>query len=237
MFPNGSLDFAALYVDNQGLGQPDIVFDGMTTALVAPFPVAEGGMYEVKIAIGDGFDDIFDSGVFLGTASFGGDSLITPIVDAIPSIEAGTISIENKSRYATEYTIDYGNGYVVQNANPEPYTYPVSGDYTVTITAENFCCSTTETFEVEAIVSSLNNPLDRLLSIAPNPVANQLYISTSDPAVQSLEYRIFNVFGQLIRSGTTNGNDLIELAHLKMGSYYLELTNSEYATVKTFQKE
>ena len=56
------------YVDNQaGL---TIVYDGFTVVLEARHPVQCGQTYHIKMAIGDGTDSSFDSGVFLEAGSF-----------------------------------------------------------------------------------------------------------------------------------------------------------------------
>ncbi len=48
-----------------------VQYDGLTTILLAHVPVTAGETYHMKIAIADGSDAIFDSGVFLETGSLG----------------------------------------------------------------------------------------------------------------------------------------------------------------------
>ena len=57
-----------LYVYNDSL--TNISFDGFTTPLVAKHAVIQGEMYHLKIVVADGFDGVFDSGVFLEAGSF-----------------------------------------------------------------------------------------------------------------------------------------------------------------------
>jgi len=60
------------YVHNKIPGNPNpyIVYDGMTTVLTAVAAVTPCQTYHIKIAIGDVFDGLFDSGVFLEANSF-----------------------------------------------------------------------------------------------------------------------------------------------------------------------
>ena len=48
-----------------------VQYDGLTTVLLANTPVTAGETYHMKIAVADGSDGIFDSGVFLQTGSLG----------------------------------------------------------------------------------------------------------------------------------------------------------------------
>lgn len=82
---------AAYYFDNgDGFGTgtaPDgatIQYDGFTVPLTAISPVQCGATYHIKLAIGDGGDDILDSGVFLEEGSFSSQG-----VTIIPEISYG----------------------------------------------------------------------------------------------------------------------------------------------------
>lgn len=59
---------SAYYVDNF-LGNT-ITYDGMTSVLTASAQVQCGQTYHIKLAIGDGGDDLYDSAVFLEGGSF-----------------------------------------------------------------------------------------------------------------------------------------------------------------------
>lgn len=83
--------YGMYYVDNgNGLGSgtaPDgatVQYDGFTVPLTAISPVQCGETYHIKIVIGDGGDDILDSGVFLEEGSFSSQG-----VTIIPDISYG----------------------------------------------------------------------------------------------------------------------------------------------------
>lgn len=59
----------SVYYVNNGAGTT-ICYDGFTVVLTARWPVQCGQTYHIKMAIGDGSDSAFDSGVFLEAGSF-----------------------------------------------------------------------------------------------------------------------------------------------------------------------
>lgn len=61
--------FSQYYVDNQTLGGQFIVYDGFTTVLTAVSSVIPCETYHLKLAIADGGDQSYDSGVFLKAGS------------------------------------------------------------------------------------------------------------------------------------------------------------------------
>jgi len=63
-------NFSQYYVDNQFPANVNIAYDGMTTVLTALTAVVPCQTYHIKIAIGDVYDAIYDSGVFLEANSF-----------------------------------------------------------------------------------------------------------------------------------------------------------------------
>lgn len=65
---NGSTN-ASFYRDNTG-NSINVEFDGLTTVMYAREKVVCGQTYHIKIAIADGGDDVYDSGVFLEGGSF-----------------------------------------------------------------------------------------------------------------------------------------------------------------------
>lgn len=69
-----------------------VQYDGLTVKLTAAYPVQCGGTYHIKFAIGDGADDLLDSGVFIEGGSFSSNgfsvSLNTP---TLPNATQGVV--------------------------------------------------------------------------------------------------------------------------------------------------
>lgn len=61
--------FGQYYIDNQGMGGQNIVYDGFTTVLQAISSVIPCDTYHLKLAVADAGDAGYDSGVFLKAGS------------------------------------------------------------------------------------------------------------------------------------------------------------------------
>ncbi len=62
---------SAYYINNDQLNSGTLEYDGLTVKLQASYPVNCTDTYHIKLAIGDGGDGVWDSGVFLEGGSFG----------------------------------------------------------------------------------------------------------------------------------------------------------------------
>lgn len=160
----GDPEFEQYYINNES-GQ-HIVYDGLTTPLPASFNAVGGETYHAKLVIGDGSDSAFDSGVFLSVNSLGADSLLIPPSMFTASVDGNVVEFTNASKYAREWSWDFGNGVESNERHPAPVQYDAPGVYTVSLTTSNYCCSDTYTFDVEVgaapmavSVSTENNPL------------------------------------------------------------------------------
>jgi len=156
----------AFYMNN--LTGTDVVYDGLTIQMTADFAVVEGETYHAKISLGDAGDSAFDSGVFIGYNSLGNvDSLIPPTEFFLVQSDDHIFEIENESKYARTYDWDFGNGVTSSERNPGPIMYTQAGDYTITLTTTNYCCTNvySQTINVESIptltstVSNITNLL------------------------------------------------------------------------------
>lgn len=76
---NGPCEYCQYYIDNCVFGSP-VEYDGYTTVLTALAQVVPCQTYHLKIAIADGGDESFDSGVFLEAGS-----LSSPGIALIPN--------------------------------------------------------------------------------------------------------------------------------------------------------
>ncbi|WP_219930751.1 immunoglobulin-like domain-containing protein, partial [Algibacter marinivivus] len=71
------------------------------------------------------------------------------------------------------------------------------------------------------------------LTLFPNPVADILSIKTSRGG--NMTYRIINALGQIVNTGETSKDILVE--RLEAGMYYIEVTNGDDKMMKRFIKE
>lgn len=80
------------YVDNAAQSGTIVTYDGFTTVLTAFALVQCGELYHIKLAIGDGTDGIYDSGVFLEAGSFTSTGQVIPTLTPGPGIVGNTIN-------------------------------------------------------------------------------------------------------------------------------------------------
>lgn len=79
---------------------------------------------------------------------------------------------------------------------------------------------------------------EKNIKVFPNPVASYLKIEINGyDIIQSLEYQILTLEGSLVRSGTLNSGDEIQLDQLPTGVYFFTLfINSERKAWKIIKK-
>ncbi len=110
------------FVDNGSATNTIVTYDGFTTVLTAAAAVQCGQTYHIKLAIGDGFDSIYDSGVFLEGGSFVSSPFV-PMLTPGPGIVGNTVY---------ESCFPMGVTFVRVGDATEPATFEVSYSGTFT---------------------------------------------------------------------------------------------------------
>ncbi|HNX12085.1 MAG TPA: T9SS type A sorting domain-containing protein, partial [Paludibacteraceae bacterium] len=68
-------------------------------------------------------------------------------------------------------------------------------------------------------------------TLSPNPVRNQLTISSDEP---DLSYSIFNLNGQLLQENDLYGTQVISVDNLNNGMYLIQVKSGNRRTVQKF---
>ena len=68
------------------------------------------------------------------------------------------------------------------------------------------------------------------VEVYPNPATTQLYVKLAEP--QTADYSICNLMGQVIASGTLQGDDIINISSLVQGTYFLKIAGATVKFVK-----
>lgn len=139
--------FSQYYVDNIANNGQQITYDGYTTVMTAIAAVTPCDTYHLKLAIADGSDNAYDSGVFLKAGSlnstgivvktFGGGGLETPFTNTVRGCPPGVVRISRNGGFSSPVTIPLQisgtavNGVDYQSI-PNSVTIP-AGDSSVTI--------------------------------------------------------------------------------------------------------
>lgn len=217
-----SFQNAQYYLDNAN--GSDIQFDGYTTALTATANVSPNATYHVKIAIADVSDAVFDSGIFIGVESLCGSSLLAPIAQYASFVDELTLSVENQSKYATDYFWDFGDNTTSTEKHPAPHSYAAEGIYEVTLIAQNYCCSDTMTTQVNiGNATGIEELALKPYRFFPNPADDfaQLIFENGN----AFTVKVFNGSGQLVLQQNEKGRSALHIEGLTEGVYFLEVTS------------
>jgi Zn-dependent metalloprotease len=161
-------------------------------------------------------------------------NLDSATADYSPAILANTVTFTDNS-IATSSIVswhwDFGNGDTSNVQNPV-YVYPALGTYQacLTVTDANGCTST-QCREIAIITLGLSHSFASAgISIYPNPVTNNIYVSFNSAASSDWLLKITNVLGEVVaermvavRSGSVEWN----LSSLAAGAYTLTLQNEK----------
>jgi bacillolysin len=109
----------------------------------------------------------------------------------------------------------------------ESFTYGQVEDYTVNISSTPFS-------GIAAINADENTKENLEFVLYPNPVENMLNVSVIDN--RTATYRIYNIVGQEVKSGTLNQKE-ISVANLGAGLYIFEVNDGEKTLTKKFIKK
>ncbi len=210
-------------------------------ALDAIADVYPDSVYHVKIAVADVSDGIFDSGVFLGIESMCADSTLAPLTYFYyllnPKTEQiNSVTVFNTTRYARSFHWDFGDGYTTNQRNPPPHTYQSAGTYTITLTANNYCCSDSysETVTIDA-PNSISELAENGFTVYPNPVGDDLYVRAENGEVAVVN--LFDITGKLVESFSFTSELTINTSAYAAGVYFINIeTGNQSITDKLLKK-
>ncbi len=140
-----------------------------------------------------------------------------------------TVNFTNKSVNGTGYSWDFGDGQTSTSANPTN-TYNDSGTYTVRLITTKGGCADTAYSTVYIGTAIMGGAIENDgMLISPNPVKNELHISS--PVFRSGSYSIVitNVYGQVVQkyNCTKQEQQYINVSALVNGLYFLHVTTEK----------
>ncbi len=139
------------------------------------------------------------------------------------------ISFTNTSLAGTSYMWNFGDGFSTTAVSPS-HEYEMNGIYTVTLTVENECGTSTFSDEIDLRNTSIGE-LDFLseFNLYPNPNNGQftLVLAGEGLGTDVLEIRLINVIGQVMKQEEVNFTGNLERTYdhrnLAAGMYFVEL--------------
>lgn len=141
------------------------------------------------------------------------------------------VDFSNSSLNSTTYFWDFGDGTTSTEINPS-HSYPSEGTWTVTLISSNSGCSDTLILNVSSSLVGLQTT-DWLISIAPNPVQDLLFIRTNGLVKISLTDITGNT---LVDQQEINGQGAVSFNELQSGIYLLKLESGKEEIIKRILK-
>lgn len=211
------------YVWNDTIGSPCynvMEYDGYTTPMTAYAVVIPDSVYHIKIAVADAGDYILDSGVFLDAESLGG-GFLRVMGNFSASISGDDVHFYDKSRYATNWFWDFGDGTTSTDRSPiHTFLNLATTQYTVTMIASNYISADTIVMQVGG-ASAVDMPISMIANVFPNPVRTTLNIEMLHQAPGVV--KIIDLSGKVQINQAVNGLTKIETGNLESGIYFLQI--------------
>lgn len=141
------------------------------------------------------------------------------------------VNFTNKSVNGTGYSWDFGDGQTSISPNTS-HTYNDSGTYTVRLITTKGGCSDTAYATIYVGTASIDQAIEKAeIIISPNPVKNELHISSPVFLSGNCSIVITNVYGQAVQknSSTQQEQQFIDVSTLVNGLYYLKVSTEKGA--------
>ena len=163
------------------------------------------------------------------------------VVNDVPSTsfshttgDNGTATFTNTSTGATSYNWEFGDGESSNEESPV-HVYQQSGEYMVTLTAENECGFSSATITVQVILTGVGEiPGISEFNVFPNPNSGRFTMKLTGEPQSSLELSFTNVLGQSLlnekadfRSGQLTKE--FSFGQLPSGVYIFQVKSGEKA--------
>jgi len=216
--------FPQFYVDNTG-GQ-ELQYDGYTTPFTILWPVINGDLYHLKIAIADGGDPVYDSGIFLKGKCVSGYAAM-PVATFTPSTSGLTTTFNNSATYAQYFVWDFGDGSSDTTLFGEicAHTYDSSGIYEVLMKAVNY-------YQVDSILQTITVGNVGLAEYDHTTSVTKLsdgIFRLDLPFTPDTKAEIYTLDGRVVKSLKGNSDSIItlDIRELPEGVYFVQITSGK----------
>lgn len=151
------------------------------------------------------------------------------------------VTCSDLSLGATTWTWDFGDGSGISNLQNPVHTYTAAGTYTITLTASNGTCSSSQvTTIVVTTAAGINEHNSLQVNLQPNPVKDLLTINLPKNA-NKVSIEVVNNLGQTVYTNasaeTSNSKYTVNFASFIPGVYTLKIEANDQVTFKKIIKE
>lgn len=247
LIPGSSTIISINSVNDQGCGDPtyylsnvggqDIAFGGITQLINMQYPVIPGETYHFMIAISDGGDGIYDSGVIVRSQSFCGNTWFQVPDFDVNELEPLSFQFMNLSTQAESYLWDFGDGQFSIEENPT-HTYAEEGDYQVSLTCTNMCFDTTKTVLLGSLVTGSSDLVNELRFDVRHFSEGQIAVDFQGNMPKPTAIEVLDALGRKVHGFSlgkvSRWNGTVDVSTLPKGAYIARLTSGNRQAVVRF---
>ena len=155
-----------------------------------------------------------------------------PISNFTFAVNMGDVTFTNASTNSDSYSWNFGDGNTSTNANPT-HTFSANGTYQIELVSVR-CSGETDTSIQTIVINTLDTKemvAEAKLMVFPNPAHD--FLSISFDQLETTEYRIFNVQGQVVLKDKLNlDNKLIDIRMIQKGVYFIQFGDNNPAKIQ-----
>ena len=142
-----------------------------------------------------------------------------PIANFNYSQDNNRVNFDNQSQYSDSYYWTFGDDNTSTETNPI-HEYSTSGNYTITLTAQNECAEKRYYTNVNIAIVNVNNELFSKITLYPNPTTGLISIQGIENS--EAQITLVNTLGQiLIKEQTIGQTKTIDISMYSEGLYQI----------------
>jgi PKD repeat protein len=157
-----------------------------------------------------------------------------PIADFNYGQESNSLDMNfyDFSSNGTTYDWDFGDGSAGSTDQNPVHTFPLPGDYTVTLTVTNSCGEDVYTIVVPVKTVGLPELDIEKFTVYPNPTDGMLQVRFNSTSSQAIDVRIMNMLGQQLMGDSMNNfsgafQKSYDLSSLSSGVYLFQIVTEK----------
>ncbi len=132
----------------------------------------------------------------------------------------------------------YFNNTIIPGATSQSYTVTQDGDYKVVVSSQYGCLNTSGITNV-VLTDIEDASFINAMQLSPNPVKDMIYISSQMKESTTVQYSIYSMLGQVVKSGSLNltGAESISISDVAPGVYEITFIANDKKSTYKFVKE
>jgi hypothetical protein len=161
-------------------------------------------------------------------------------------IDNNEVAVTIQSNTVCRAVWHWGTGDTTNNRNPEPYTYPDTGTYTIMLItyAGNTIDTAYQTVTIATLGIEYVLKINEQIKVYPNPATDEIRIEVQGSKLKVQSVRVYDVAGRMVHGQQTTDyskneqNIILNINHVTQGLYFLqiEMSNGERVVRKVVKE-